>query len=79
MHGVVMYCERRRSDGLGQKWVNFLWYLCAESLFVFNLLFLFYYLNSPFLFWLCPYLENQIIWFWFVVRFFCVLFVCVKA
>ena len=47
VHGVGMFFERRRSGGLSQKWVNFLWYLCAESLFVFNLWFRFYYLFFP--------------------------------
>ena len=51
--------------------------LCAESLFVFNLSFRFDYLIFLSLFWLCPFLENQIFWFGFVFRLFWVFFILV--
>ena len=52
----------------------FLWSLCAELFFVFNLLWLFYWVFFSFLFWLCPLLKNRITFFGFVFRFFCFLF-----
>ena len=64
MHGVGMYFARSCSDGLGWKWVNFLWSLCAESLFLFNILFRFF-LFVFFLFVLVvSFSQNSILLVW---------------
>ena len=71
MHGVGMYFERRSFGGLGQNLFIISCSLFCRALFVFNLLCLFYNWFFSFLFWLCPFLKNQIVCHGFVFRLFC--------